>query len=139
MRLWLRFLLALALGPVLWWIGKGYVATQQGATVAQWLGDSPKVLPTVFLYYTLPALLLCVILFAVERLLKLVSLDLFTVIVSPALGYGLAWLAVHFIPEPHVQAAGGALPLFACYGLVWGLTIREPASRRDPLGRSLAV
>lgn len=139
MRSWLRFILALALGPLLWWVGKGYVATQQGATLVQWWGDSAKVLPEIYLFYTLPALLLCAILFGIERILTFLSLDLFTVLVSPLLGYGLAWLAVHFIPEPHVRAAGAALPLFACYGLVWGLTIREPEFRSGTFIRGLAV
>ncbi len=129
MRWWLRGLLTLALGPVAWWIGTGYVATQQGATLAQWGGDIPKVLPGVYLVYTLPAVLLCAVLLGVDRLLKLLSLDLFTVLLSPVLAYLLAWLAVRFVPEPHVQAAGAALPLFAAYGLVWGLTVREPRPR----------
>ena len=130
MRWWLRFVLTLVFGPPLWWIAAGYVATQQGGTLMRWWQATPKVLPEVYLFYTLPALLLCALLFGLDRLLKLVSLDLFTVIMSPIVAYALAWAAVHFIPEPHVRAAGSALPLFVCYGLVWGLTIREPRQRR---------
>lgn len=128
---WWRFLLTLVLGPALWWIGAGYVATQQGSSFPEWLQAIPDVLPDVYLYYTLPALLLCVILFGIDRLLQLASLDILTVIVSPLVAYALAWAAVHYIHEPHVQAAGSALPLFVCYGLVWGLTIREPRRRRE--------
>ena len=131
MRWWLRFVLTLVFGPPLWWIVTGYAATQQGATFEQWYQDMFKVLPEVYLLYTLPALLLCAILLGLDRLLKLASLDLFTVLVSPVLAFGLAWAAVTFVPEPHVKAAGAALPLFAFYGLVWGLTIREPRRRRD--------
>ncbi len=130
MQWWLRFVLTLVLGPPAWWIASGYVATQQGTTFMQWLQATPKVLPEVYLVYSLPALLLCAILYAVDRLLKLASLDFFTVIVSPLLAYGLAYAAMHTIPEPHVQAARSSLPLFVCYGLVWGLTIREPRRRR---------
>ncbi len=130
MRWWLRFVLTLLMGPLVWWIASGYLATQQGSTFMQWLQATPKVLPAVYLVYTLPALLLCAILYAVDRLLKLASLDFITVIVSPVLAYGLAWAAVHYIPEQHVQAAGSSLPLLVCYGLVWGLTIREPRRRR---------
>ena len=135
MRWWLRFVLTLLLGPLVWWIASGYVATQQGSTFTQWMQAIPKVLPEVYLVYTLPALLLCAILFAVDRLWKVASLDFVTVIISPVLAYGLAWAAVHFIPEQHVQAAGSSLPLFLCFGLVWGLTIREPRRQR-PGGRS---
>ncbi len=135
MRWWLRFLVTLAVGPLIWWTITGYVATQQGTTFMQWLSAIPKVLPQVSLIYTLPGLLLCAVLLGVDRLLKLVSLDLFTVIVSPLVAYGLASAAVHYIPEQHVRAAGSSLPLFACYGLVWGLTIREPRRRRTE-GRS---
>ena len=130
MRPWLRFVLTLVLGPLIWWLVGGYVATQQGSTIAQWWGDLPEVLPHAYLVYTLPAVLLLVILLGIDRLLKLASLDLFTVIVSPVVAFGLAWAAVRFVPEPHVQAAGAVLPLFACYGLVWGLTIREPKRLR---------
>lgn len=131
MRWWLRFVLTLVFGPPLWWIVTGYVATQQGSTLGQWWQDVPKVLPEVYLLYTLPAVVLCVILLGLDRLLKLVSLDLFTVLVSPVLAYCLAWAVVTFVPEPHVKAAGAALPLFAFYGLVWGLTVREPRRWRD--------
>ena len=130
MRWWLRFLVTLVLGPPLWWFLSGYLATQQGSTFAQWLQATPKVLLEVTLVYTLPALLLCAILLGLDRLLKLLSLDLFTVLVSPIVAYALAWAAVNFIPEQHVRAAGSSLPLFVCYGLIWGLTIREPLRRR---------
>ena len=144
MRWWLRFVLTLVFGPPVWWILTGYVATQQGTTLGQWWQDVPKVLPEVYFLYTLPAVVLCAILLGIDRLLKLASLDLFTVLVSPLAAFGLAWAAVHFIPEPHVRAAGASLPLFACYGLVWGFTIREPRRRRDgafvePLLPSAAV
>ena len=135
MRLWLRFLVTLVLGPPVWWILTGYLATQQGSTLAQWFQAMPKVLAEVYLIYTLPALLLCAILLGMDRLLKLLSLDLFTVLASPVVAYALAWAAIKFIPEQHVQAAGSLLPLFACYGLIWGLTIREPL-RRGAGGRS---
>lgn len=131
MRWWLRVVLTLVLGPLVWWIVVGYVATQQGMTFTQWLQAIPTKLPEVYLLYTLPALLLCAILYGVDRLLERLSLDLFTVLVSPLVGYALAWAAVHYIPEQHVRAAASALPLFACYGLVWGLTIREPLGRHD--------
>ena len=129
MRWWLRLMSTLVLGPPLWWIVTGYVATQQGTTFPLWLQASLKVLPSVYLAYTLPALLVCLVLVGVDRLLTLLSLDLFTVVVSPLVAYALAWGAVRFIPEPHVRSAGSALPLFACYGLIWGLTIREPRRR----------
>lgn len=135
MRLWSRFLVTLVLGPPAWWCLAGYAATQQGSTLAQWLQASPKVLAEVYLFYTLPALLICIILYGLDRLLKLASLDMLTVIASPLLALGVAWAAVHFIPEQHVREAASALPLFACYGLVWGLTIREPRRRREG-GRS---
>ncbi len=131
MRWWLRVVLTLVLGPLVWWSVVGYVATQQGMTSTQWLQAIPTKLPEVYLLYTLPALLLCAILYGIDLLLDLLSLDLFTVLVSPLVAYALAWAAVRFIPEQHVRAAGSALPLFACYGLVWGLTIREPLRRHD--------
>lgn len=130
MRWWLRFISTLVLGPAAWWIASGYVATQRGTTFMQWLQATPKVLAEVYLVYSLPALLLCAILYAVDRLLKLASLDFLTVVVSPLLAYGLAYAAVHYIPEQHVQAAGSSISLFVCYGLVWGLTTREPRGQR---------
>ncbi len=131
MRWWLRLVLTLVFGPPVWWILTGYVATQEGSTLGQWWQNAPKVLAEIYVLYTLPALLLCAILLGIDRLLKFGSLDLFTVLVSPLAAFGLAWTAVHFIDEPHVGAAGASLPLFVCYGLVWGLTIREPGRRRD--------
>ena len=125
MTWWWRLILTLVLGPILWWGLAGYVAIQQGMSFAQWLADVPK--PSAYLVLTLPAAILCLVLIGLERLLKLSSLDIFTVILAPLVGYALCRGVVQAVPMFH--NAAGLTPVFAAYGLVWGLTIREPRRR----------
>ena len=135
MRWWHRLLVTLILAPLLWRLGVCYIASQQGSTWPDLAQQSLGVLLVAFLTFTLPALALCFVLLASDRLLHALGLDLMTVLVSPLIAFGIAWAVLHFVREPHVQAAEGALSLAVFYGLVWGLTIREPRRVR-PTGEA---
>ena len=127
MRWWLRVVLTLVLAPLLWRLGLGYLASQQGAVWGDLARQSPQVLASVYITFTLPALGLCAVLAVMDLALHKLGLDLFTVILSPLVASLVATAIVRFVANPHVQAVGEAATVVAlAYGLVWGLTIREP-------------
>ena len=136
MRWWLRLVVTLILSPLLWRLAVAYLSAQQGAAWDDLARQSPAMLASLYITFTVPALVLCgVILTASDFVLRRLGLALLTVLVSPLLTCGVAVLIVDLVREPHVQAAKGAMSLFITYGLVWGLTIREPPishpSRRE--------
>lgn len=133
MRWWHRLLVTLILAPLLWRLGVCYIASQQGSSWADLAQQSVGVLGEVYLVFTLPALVLCLVLLACDGLLHALRLDLMTVLVSPLVAFGIAEAVITLVPEAHVEAAAaqGALSLAVFYGLVWGLTIREPRRRLD--------
>jgi len=127
MRWWLRVVLTLVLAPLLWRLGVAYLASQQGAPWGDLARQSPQVLASVYITFTLPALGLCAVLAVMDLVLHKLGLDLFTVLLSPLVAGLVATAIVRFVRNPHVQEAGEVATLLAiAYGLVWGLTIREP-------------
>ncbi len=133
MRWWWRLLVTLILAPLLWRLGVAYIASQQGSTWDDLARQSVAILITVYLTFTLPALILCgLVLSLSDAILHRLGLDLMSVLVSPLLGWLVAAAVLAYVREPHVQAAQGAIPLAIFYGLVWGLTVRErrPARQR---------
>lgn len=139
MRWWLRLVVTLLLTPLLWRLVTAYLANQQGMSWNDLLQQSPTILGGLYLMFTLPALVLCgAVLTLSDFVLDRLGLALLTVVVSPLLAWGVVALIVHFVPEPHAQAVASAMSLFVAYGLVWGLTIREP-HRRLPARRATAA
>ena len=131
MRWWLRVVLTLVLAPLIWRLCTGYIDSQTGTSWTDIAQQSLPLLGKVYATFTLPALVLCGgVLALVDIILQRLGLDLMTVVISPLLAFAVALGIVHFVQEPHVQAAEGATVLALVYGLVWGLTIREPRDRR---------
>ena len=127
MRWWLRVLLTLVLAPPLWRLGSAYLASQLGTSWSDLAQQSVPLLGKVYMTFTLPALVLCGgILALADIILHRLGLDLLTVIISPLLAFAVVLGIVGLVKEPHVQSANGAIVLAIVYGLVWGLTIREP-------------
>lgn len=138
MRWWMRLVITLVLAPLLWWLGVAYLLTQQGAAWSDVFAQIVPVLESVYIVFTLPALVVCgVALTASDMILSRLGIALLTVVVSPLLAGFIAAAVRHLVYEPHVQSATGAVPLAIIYGLIWGLTIREPRNRR-PVPRRTA-
>ncbi len=145
MRWWVRLVVTLILAPLLWRLGVAYLASEQGATWSELAQKSGGVLVSVYLIFTIPGLILCgMVLTVSDWVLHKLGLDLLTVLASPLLAWVIAAAVLRFVPDSRVQAAQGAVVLSVIYGLVWGLTIREPRGRRstpaaetDPSPRSL--
>ena len=131
MRWWLRIVVTLSLAPLLWRLVTAYIANQQGTSWSDLAHQSASLLGSLYLTFTAPALVLCGILAICDFVLKTLGLDLITVFLSPPIAGVVAAGVVHFVREPHVQAAEGAVVLAVVYGLVWGLTIREPLARKN--------
>ena len=132
MRWWRRVMLTLVLAPLLWRLVSAYLASQVGTSWSDLAQQSVPLLGKVYLTFTLPAAILCGgILALTDLILHRLGLDLLTVVVSPLLSFAIAFGIVALVREPHVQAAEGAVVLAIVYGLVWGLTIREPRPRRS--------
>ncbi len=131
MRWWQRLLVTLILAPLLWRLGVCYIASQQGSTWAELAQQSVGVLLSIFILFTVPALLLCGLLLLSDQALHRLGLDLMTVLVSPLIAFGIAEAVLHLVTDPRVQAAQGAVSLAVFYGLIWGLTIRERRRRLD--------
>lgn len=126
MRWWSRFILTLVLAPPLFWAVLLYIGVRQGGDIGGWSAVF-RGLGEIYEIYTIPAIILVVlVLLPIDALLQRLGLALLTFIVSPLIGFFVALLILTFVKEPHVQAAAGALGLFAAYGLVWGWSIREP-------------
>ena len=130
MRWWVRLIVTLILAPLLWRLGVAYLASEQGTTWNDLAQQSGNVLASVYLTFTLPALVLCAILLVADLILHWLGLDLLSVIVSPLLAWPVAAAMLYLAQGSGVQAHGGAILLAVVYGLVWGLTIREPRARR---------
>ena len=140
MRWWLRVVLTLVLAPLLWRLGSAYLENQLGASWSDIAQQSIPVLGKVYMAFTLPAFVLCGGLLAlVDIILHRLGLDLLTVIVSPLLAFAVTLGIIDVVQEPHVQAAHGAIVLAVVYGLVWGLTIREPRVRRSLRARGADI
>lgn len=130
MSWWLRFIVTLVLAPILWWAVTLYVGMRQGQDVSDW-APLFAALGEVYKLYTLPALvLLAFVLFPVDLLLRVLGIGLLSVVVSPLVAWLVALLVLTFVHDPRVQSAGDAVGLAVSYGLVWGLTTREPRRRR---------
>ena len=130
MRWWVRLIVTLILAPLLWRLGIAYIASEQGATWSDLAQQSGNVLASVYLTFTLPALVLCAILLGADRILHRLGLDLLTIIVSPILAWVVAAVILDLVQGSGGQSHGGAILLAVVYGLVWGLTIREPRTHR---------
>ncbi len=126
MRLWHRILITLVLAPLLWQLGAIYLgANTSGAEGA--LAASMTNLPIAYLVYTLPALaIVALLLIPADRLLALIGADLLIVAVAPLLALAVPVVLRLFVDSPRLDAAG-LDGLAVLYGLVFGLTVREPA------------
>ena len=126
MRLWLRVLVTLVLAPLLWQAAAVYLGANQGGDPAVMATKSLHLLPSLYLTYTLPALaVVALVLVPVDRLLALIGADLLVVAVAPVVAALVPALLSHIVHNSRLDAAGiGTLALM--YGLVFGLTVREP-------------
>ena len=134
MRLWLRVLVALVLAPLLWQVGAIYLGANQGGDPADLATKALHLLPEIYLTYTLPALaILALLLVPLDRLLALIGGDLLIVAVAPLVAALVPALLSRVVHNPRLDAAGIGW-LAVVYGLVFGLTVREPrraASLKD--------
>lgn len=125
MRWWLRLIITLVLAPILWRIVEAYLQADAGGDPVDLLRGSAAMLGRIYVAYTLPALaIVVVLLIPVDLILRRIGLDILIVGIAPLLaclvpvvlaGFGIG------------QDSVGVLGLAFAYGLVWGLTIREPA------------
>lgn len=130
MRWWLRLVLTLVLAPVVWRLAALYLETAQGGDAMDLSVQSGDILLRVYLTYTLPAAALIVLLLTpAEFVLRRLGADLLIVGVAPALAWLVPIVLSHFIRDPRLDAEA-VKGLAFIYGLVWGLTIREPRTRR---------
>ncbi len=136
MRWWVRFAVTLVVAPLLWRGGMTYLASTQGATWDDLARESVGVLAGAYLTFTFPALVLCAVLAAMDLLLHALGLNLLTVAASPLVAGALVAALMRLAPD---AAAAGAVALAVSYGLVWGLTIREPRHRRPARRRDAAA
>lgn len=139
MALWLRLILTLVLGPILWRLLGLYLQANQGPGTDALLQGLGGGLAQAYMNGTFPALVLTVIvLMPATFVLQRLGLDLLIVGLAPL----LAWLLPHsisiFVRDPHVRAWFDVPGLAFAYGLVWGLTVREPPQGRRSLQRSAA-
>ena len=123
MRWWLRILVSLILAPILWQLAGIYLGTTQGGTPDAMVAAAYRTLPKLYLVYTLPAVALLLLLLLADRLLALAGLDLLIVAVAPLLAVLVLLVASRFIADPRLDAL---YYLAFAYGLVFGLTVREP-------------
>ena len=126
MNWWLRILVTLVLAPILSQLASIYLGSTQGGAPEALLTAALVALPKVYLVYTLPALaLVALFLLPADRLLARVGADLLIVGVAPLLAMLVPLLLSLVSSDPRLDAAGLVYLAFA-YGLVFGLTIREP-------------
>lgn len=127
MRLWLRILVTLVLAPLVWQIGVIYLGTNMGGSPDALATASLTSLPKVYLVYTLPALaVVALLLLPADRLLARIGADLLVVAVAPLLALAVPVVLRLVTGDPRLDVA--ALDALAfLYGLVFGLTVREPA------------
>ncbi len=99
------------------------------------LPDMLAPLLPIYLGATLPVLALVVlILMPAEYSLRRLGLDLLTVLAMPVAAYFFTAAVASFVPDPPAETLSTSLWLAALYGLVFGLTIREPRLRRRSTG-----
>lgn len=126
MRLWLRVLVSLVLAPLLWQAGAIYLGANQGGDATDLATKALHLLPGLYLTYTLPALaILALLLVPIDRLLALIGADLLIVAVAPLVAALVPMLLALVVHNPRLDAAGIGW-LAVVYGLVFGLTVREP-------------
>ena len=98
---------------------------------SQHLPDVLAPLWPIYLGATLPvAAMTLLILLPAEVSLRRLGLDLLTVFVMPLVAYGVTYAVASFVPDPPAETLSNSLALAALYGLVFGLTIREPRRLR---------
>lgn len=133
MRLWLRIVVTLVLAPLLWQAAAVYLGANQGGDAADLAMKALHLLPSLYLTYTLPALALVVVLLVpLDRLLALVGADLLIVAVAPLVAALVPTLLALVVHNPRLDAAGIGWLAFV-YGLVFGLTVREPLRTAAPM------
>ncbi len=125
MRWLFRPVTTLLLGPILYLLADLYLHAATGAETAGWK-PAAEHLQRIYMTFTLPALaLVLLVLLPVDLVLRRTGFGLVTLVVSPVLAVAAVSLLRDIVTEPHVQA-WSSLWLAAAYGLVWGLTIRDP-------------
>ena len=124
MRTWQRLVLTLVLAPLLWRLVAIYLANQGGEPAADLWQATPALLGKVYLVETIPAFLLLLVLVAMEWGLVRLGLDLLIFVVAPLVAAAIAFGVTSLVHDPRIPE--GLLGLFVAYGLVWGLSIREP-------------
>ena len=133
MRLWLRIVVTLVLAPLLWQAAAVYLGANQGGDAADLATKALRLLPSLYLTYTLPALALVVVLLVpLDRLLALVGADLLIVAVAPLVAALVPTLLALVVHNPRLDAAEIGWLAFV-YGLVFGLTLREPLRTAAPM------
>jgi hypothetical protein len=128
MRWWLRIILTLVLAPILWRLVAGYIAVNAGGSAMDIARGSAVVLGEIYVAYTLPALAIIILLLVpADIVLRRIGVAILIVGVAPL----LACLVPLVLARYGIgQDNGGMLGLAFAYGLVWGLTIREPRQTR---------
>lgn len=126
MRWLFRPVTTLLLGPIVFVLVRLYL---QGApSDAEMWRAAARQVGAIYATFTFPALILVLaILLPVDLILRRTGFGLATVLVSPILAIAAVSLLRDIVTEPHIQA-WSSLSLAAAYGLVWGLTIRDPAN-----------
>ncbi len=131
MAWWVRLIVTLVLAPLLWRTVGLYIDSQQGDAVADLLRQSVPLLGKVYLAYTLPvAAVLLAIILPVDLLLRKLGLDLLVVGVAPLVACAVPLVVDRVLHGPAGTGVTGLVGLAFAYGLVWGLTIREPATSK---------
>ncbi len=126
MRWWWRIVVTLVLAPIVWLLAAIYLGTTTGGTADALAKASLASLPKLYLIYNLPALaVIALVLLPVDRLLTSIGADLLIVAVAPILAYLVPVVLSLVIHDPRLDATA-IHGLAFTYGLVFGLTIREP-------------
>ena len=129
-RWWVRVIVTLVLAPIVWRLAAVYLEAAQGGSPEDLLAASAAILPKLYLAYTLPALALIVAaLIPAGLLLAPIGADLLIVGVAPLLAVLAPGVLSHVLHDPRLDAAGIEC-LALAYGLVFGLTVREPRRRQ---------
>lgn len=128
-RLWpllFRLVSTLVVAPPLFLAVVLYIRVQTAGGGSFWPAAA-KELGQLYLDVSLPALALILILAPLDYVLQRVDFGLTTIVISPLVAGLIVFGLGDVFNEPHVRKAAAMLPLFVVYGLVWGLTIRDPA------------
>ncbi len=130
MRWWIRLIITLVLAPILWRLVEGYLQANAGGDLSDLLRGSVTMLGKIYIAYTLPALaVIVVLLIPADLVLRRLGLAILIVGLAPL----LACLVPIVLARFGIGREGvGLVGLAFVYGLVWGLTIREPAAATAP-------